>query len=1537
MKRLYDIHSNRGIHLVSAAIIFVSLLCCVNSVFAAAVGGFDGGASKGVTTTLYANGSGTGYNIYKTDGGIGGNGHDFGVISSLFIGDSRAYYFQSGTGDKCPGFYNICGCSLNWQVRNTKNSSIVKNGNYNLSDQGQSWSNCYNNSSFYNANMQINVYNSLAAGDYKLELWYALRGGEGTENCGYTQYYKNGNDNFYVKFTLPGFSSTSTQTLDFKDVNRGAEPENASNYSHYGDVPSIPDVVNCEESEKPDGYTNKPDMFEVTQITNSYIKFKFKTSNGEVDNKYCAKVVITEPHGKGNKTVIVKGKVITPQPEVRISEEAIVKDGPHTTMFGYVKYTGCKTIDAVGFVYSTSDISGDPAATLSGTHIDLTPAEVAAYNGRSGGSTINQGDLFSKTKYGLTTNTTYHYRAYIHSATAVNGNYYFFSEQKDFTAGQTCDFTSVGDTVYYTIDGSKEADWCSLRFPSLAEAVADMKTSNRGHSAWMNNTSGDENYHCLTKPVVFEVVSGTYGDSDNSTRDTSLEDLNTKSVSTYTPTPTKPDYRLIIRAKDPSKKMPVFKGGLSLMKARYITFKDVEITRNSSTSAHDGAAVELGVYPSGDAANACVPGTFANADIEFIHCKIDATGFNCIHAAGCGGLKFDQCEFKMNKPTYATDAANKNCRSWGGSVKLMSCKNVQFTRNSLKGSHATTLFLQYVQDMLVMNNVFWNNNQYTENVAFVRPVVLNYDGHTPPAKNTNIGIYYNTFYLADAAASPYCVDFLRFGCYDNVYDEKGTASTVQKGNTLYYDQANMYFKYNNCYSYDDQISQRSGDSSNGYAFQSVSLTTNNYTPNNFWSEGDGANRDNTGVKCGMAFPAAATVNTTGGDGTVQHINVKHIVCQSTADNPDDLVVSGDNLNIGDVPSSSAVPVLNEASLTLADRFDEIARPENGTGWTYGAFQQTLAPDPVSTIIWAGSENDRWDIRGNWRTEDGKRLSCVYGFTDNLTAIIPNGTVNSPLIPAWGDHRVDPFTDEATDPTTAAKRGKYPKEYVEAGRKPGDAADKSEIKKFVDVFDLKYGATVKGVENLGAYGNANTRYTQAVNTFMVPRSKWVFISSVIKPWDSDGPQNVRGLDLFLDGVPQVYLAELGIEDEKLTLTTYTDTWTSLPAEKGWAIRIPDQYGPKRQKAVRYYEQNPTAEPKIWGNDSIKYYFNGRFYNETAVPTYSELKANDINIVSNTYPANINASVLNSKLAADSKGSVQFFDTNLMSFRAVAAGDTIRSQQTFLIETAAGVTEVTVCDDATHTVFINGSSRHVYTDGVKDLKSAEYVNPFISIDAINLSSGTGSNIVVSYDELKDDSYNVLFDGRKLFNDTEITAPEVYMLEYDKKLCSYTTPTLEREIPLGLRLFQKMNVRFYIRDIEGLTQAEIIDREMETSFDIVNDGPYYTVELEAGTYEGRFYLNLGATASSIDEPIITEVEAMSSDENGISIFSKNNHVIVSAAGNIELHTLEIINMAGVVKRIPLANAHYNSLDIDSAPGVYIVKAIGSTMSRTEKIIIK
>lgn len=1364
-------------------------------------------------------------------------------------------------------------------------------------------------------NRTIMTFSTAVPGNHTLEYYIQLTCSSGTAENNYC-HAGNTTSNMKVTYTIPGFSNTTTSTLDFGNTNKGAAPEKKSTFTHYGSVPSKPTIADYTGTLGVNEVSD-PTAFEVTKIDNSGITFKFKTSGKTIGTTYYAQVTITDSDARASynsKTIVVKGTVITPQPEVRIAEEAIVSDGPHTTFSGYVKYTGCYTIDKVGFVYGTS---ANP--TISNSHLDITPSDL-------GVSKIEQGQLFSKTAYNLTKNTTYHYRAYIHSTTAVGGYNYFYSEDKTFTAGSTCDFSTIGDTVYYTIDASKEADWCSLRFPSLAEAVADMKTSNRGHSAWMNNTSGDANYHCLTKPVVFEVVSGTYGNSDNSTRDTSLEDLNTKSVSTYTPTPTKPDYRLIIRAKDPSKKMPVFKGGLSLMKARYITFKDIEITRNSSTSAHDGAAVELGVYPSGDAANACVPGTFANADIEFVHCKIDATGFNCIHAAGCGGLKFDQCEFKMNKPTYATDAANKNCRSWGGSVKLMSCKNVQFTRNSLKGSHATTLFLQYVQDMLVMNNVFWNDNQYTENVAFVRPVVLNYAGHTPPAKNTNIGIYYNTFYLADADASSYRVDFLRFGCYDNVYDENGTASTVQRGNTSYYDQANMYFKYNNCYSYDDQISQRSGDSSNGYAFQSVSLTTNNYTPNNFWSEGDGANKDNTGVKCGMAFPTAANVNTAGGDGTVQHINVKHIVCQSTADNPDDLVVSGDNLNIGNVPSSSAVAVLNEATLTLADRFDEIARPENGTGWTYGAFQQQLAPDALHVIYWAGSENEKWDIRGNWRTEEGKRVSCVHSFATDLKVVIPDGTLYSPLIPAWCEHDVNE-DDEATNATTISTRGKYPKEFVEAGRTPGSLAKEASITKYADKFELKHGATIMGVENLYSYPAETPvlRYSEGHNIFMVPRSKWVLISSIIKPWDSDGPQNVRGVDLYMDGVPQVYLRDVAIDDKGNATwnKSYESLWTELPADKGFAIRIPDQYGPTRLTAEEYYNKYPDATNKIMADDSIKYDFYGRFYNESALPSYS-VTASTKKVVSNTYPANINATSLKAYLKDKAYGSLLVYDRNNVSFRSSQAGDTIRAQQAYIIIPASTGTL-----DIPSGVFVSGTAKENY------LKSSDAELPFVSIDAVNLYAQAGSNILVTLDELKDNSYNLLYDDEKLFNNMEIDLPEVYIMEYDKKLCSVTLPAFEHEIPLGLRVLKKMYVRFKLRNQSGIDQAEIVDRDREMSVDIIDGVTYYTVELNPGTYEGRFFLNLGVSDSG-DAPVITDVDASEAD-SGISIYSDGSEITVSSNSSVNLETLHVTNMAGVTRILPLKDAHYNRITLGEGAGVYVVKALGDIASRTEKVIVK
>lgn len=1348
----------------------------------------------------------------------------------------------------------------------------------------------------------IMTFSTAVPGNHTLEYYIQLTCSSGTAENNYC-HAGNTTSNMKVTYTIPGFSSTSTSTLNFGDTNRGAAPEKKSSFTHYGSVPSKPTIVAYSGTETLDAtHVSDPTAFEVSAISNSGITVKFKTGGKTVGTTYYAQVTITDSDARAaykSKTIYLKGTVITPQPEVLIAEEPIVSDGPHTTMSGYVKYTGCYTLDKAGFVYGTSE---NP--TISDSHIDIPKADFINNDGTKG--TIKQGSTFSKTAYNLTVGQTYHYRAYIH--TEGLSPYYFYSEDRTFTAGAKCDFSSIGDTVYYTIDASKEADYCSLRFPSLEKAVEDMKTNNtRGHVAWMDATS-----KMLTKPVVFEVVAGTYGNSNNSTRDESLENINTTSYttsesvtsSTFVPTPTTYDYKLIIRAKDSNKK-PVFKGGISLMGARGVTLQNLKITRvvDSDKKGHEYSAIELGCYSGhGDNPNVVTPGNFANADIEFKGCVVDATGFTCIHACALNGVKFTECDFVMSG--VGSDSDNQD---WGASIKLMACKNVVITRCSMKGSHATSLWLQSVQNALIMNNVFWNNNLFDSNVAFIRPVVFTRNG--TPSNVTGIGIYYNTLYLADHASSAYNVDFLRFG------------GPSQTGNTSKYDVANIFFKYNNCYSYDDKISSRNNDAT---AFQSISLTTNNVTPNNFWSDGD-ASKDNTGVKSNLAFPTAASVNTAGGDGYVQHINVKTIVCQSTADSPDDLVVSGDNLNIGSVPPASAVDVLNEASLTLADRFDEVARPENGTGWTFGAFQQTLAPDPLSVIYWTGNTNSKWDYRGNWEDEDGNRLNCVHSFTENLKVVIPDGVEHYPLLPEWCSHSVN-GSNESENATTIAQRGKYPKEFVEAGRAPGDAADKGSITKFADNIELKYGATIRGVENLYSYPAETPvlRYTEGHNTLMVPRSKWVLVSSVIKPWDSDGPQNVRGLDFFMDGVPQVYLRDISVSDDAATWNkSYESLWTELPADKGFAIRIPDQYGPTRLTAEEYYNKYPDATNKIMADDSIKYDFYGRFYNEAALPSYS-VTASTKKVVSNTYPANIDATELKKHLKDNEYGSLLVYDRENVSFRTSQAGDIIRSQQAYIIIPASTSTL-----EIPASVFIDGSAKENY------LKSTEVENPFVSIDAVNLYASAGSNILVTLDELKDNSYNLLYDDEKLFNNMEIDLPEVYIMEYDKKLCSVTLPSLEREIPLGLRVLKKMYVRFKLRSKSGMDQAILIDRDKEMERDLIDGDTYYTVELNPGVYEGRFYLNLGASGSDV-EPVITEALEQDAD-SGISIYSGDREITVSSSSNVNLESLHITNMAGVTRILPLKDAHYNRITINDGTGVYVVKAVGDMASKTEKVIVK
>ncbi|MDY6374192.1 MAG: T9SS type A sorting domain-containing protein [Bacteroidales bacterium] len=1310
--------------------------------------------------------------------------------------------------------------------------------------------------------------------------------------------------NYVVSFRVPGFTNTSvTHNVT---VNKGSTRKFSVPYTHFGDnAPSS--LSSAISGGLASNFTN------YRKYTNSYVELELEVPLNTADGTYTSTFSVKEPYNKTNCSVTLNVTVTAPEPQVIIAEDPEGLPGPRELLSCFLKYTGCEDIPSMGFVYSKT---AHEEGTLQVGAANCDTVNILAID-HSGSSYYNQGAHLRKTAYrGLERETKYYYRAFLYiPEPTVGSENYRYSGIGEFTTIGACVFEglSEADTIYYTVDNTRETDICSLRFQSISDAVNDMKNPTGGsHDPWIDANG------FLTRPIVVEVVKTAtdYGDPNDHTRDVSLFNINGYTGSYTAPTVTTPSYRLTVRAKDPTGELPRFRGGFDMRRSRYITLKDLIIDYNyPNQSSHEYSALEFGHYPDSDAGNApnhCATGLFTDTDIEIIGCEIDATGFNCIHACGCDGLKFDHCVFYMKGA-----GTGPNDRDWGASIKLMSCKNVQFTRNSITGSHSTLLWLQHTQNTLIMNSVFWNDNLFDDNVAFIRPMMFD-PGDADAQKITNLGIYYNTFYLADRATScsklspsQTCtsqntekVDFLRFGGPACAYKSPSGCNN-QSENCTKYDVANIHFKYNNCYSYDTNIKKRNDDD---VAFLIKtnclsSLPAANFTYNNFWAKNDASPNDPLSTS-EFAFGANA-----------KHINVPNEVCRSTADNPDGLIVKGSSLSIGSrIQDNQDISGLHIANVTLADRLHEVSRPEDGSTWTYGAYQTAVAGDPVEVITWSGSVSSDWDDRENWKVSERETLNCTHSLSANLKVIIPDGgkVKNIPSIPAWSD----------------GGRGSFPDEYVEAGLNSTSASSPT---MFAKTIDLRDGAAIKGVEHLNEGGSPETlRYDEVLSKMVVQRDRWTLVGTMIKPFDTDGVRGMQSQDFYLNGVPQVYLRDAVVNDagdEASWNRTYSDMFVNIPAQSAFALLIPNQYGKYFVTDEEYYQYFDTkAKVIILKTTPIEYTFYGRFYCENALPSYTGLTANKFNMVNNTYPANMDADELK-KLS--SVTDVQVYDSEDLSFGAYAEGDVIHPQQGFILKPSG--TSVTITAAQAEDIFVGGTSRAVYSD----YKSALTSNPYFGLRVKNLTATGGSKVKITLDELKDDSFIDGFDGTKVFNEMETTVPELYVMEYDHKLSSVTLPSFERIIPLGLRLKSRATVRFTLWIQDGIDSAVLEDRQTGLTTDI-SAGDVYTITLPAGTYEGRFFLNLGA--SDNEGEVITQVkESETANDDGISIYGNGCKVVISSPESVILKEAYIIDMAGKTVSTTLDNAHYNELEIIGSKGVYIIKAVADNASKTEKVIIK
>ncbi len=602
-------------------------------------------------------------------------------------------------------------------------------------------------------------------------------------------------------------------------------------------------------------------------------------------------------------------------------------------------------------------------------------------------------------------------------------------------------------------------------------------------------------------------------------------------------------------------------------------------------------------------------------------------------------------------------------------------------------------------------------------------------------------------------------------------------------------------------------------------------------------------------------------------------------------------------------------------------------------WTVGAFQQRDAM-PVDTIIWHGSASTDWDNRNNWYKTDGTLVTCLDALTEELTVIIPNKDSEDYITPPDGIYNYPSLPKVSSEENFGKKRNDlWSGEQVNAG-------DNATATKVANKIYMEYGSALVGVEELGA----NNRYSEVESEFIARRNDWLLVGGVVNPFDTDEEGNlvidangnkvsrpmVSG-DYFLNYLPHVYMHSANINKSVVHADEDSVGWdesfapldVEVDPKRVFAIRLPNQYGntyKEKLPAAVYNRRNQTNyDPK----EPYAYKFNGRFYNESKVLYYEGLTPEKPVLLTNTYPANINAYQLQKD-----KGTIQIYDYDKCSFVAVAADNQdaeILSQHGFLFTPKSPLTALNV----TQNYFKNTETGH--------RSVAEEVFSF-RIHLSNNKESVASEVYIRYDELKDDAVDYASDAPKAFNGMIKVLPELYVMRYDKKWSGISIPDIIKPIPLGVKMQASDQVlTFSISNVNMPYDIILEDRFAEKTYNLSAGEQCVVDDLVVGNCEGRFYIMLQEKATDEEEnlgdDVTTDVEDAVESSPMIDIFTNGNQLVVSANNEVELQTIIISDMSGK-HQVYNVSGQYVALTVPAFTGVYTVNVIGDTTSVIEKV---
>ena len=1199
---------------------------------------------------------------------------------------------------------------------------------------------------------------------------------------------------------------------------------------------------------------------------------------------------------------------------ILLAEDAVKDSQDNWTLSAYLEETECKTIEEYGFFLCGTETNGGCVPTSS-SHDIVVKEEGTLEKGAHFTGVVNASDVVSD---------WYGYRSYVKFS---DDSYQLSSETRYFT---DCN-TVFGDTIYVTIDNTlTDNSKCDFRFKSFDDAWATLKT-HKTICTVEDVTIGNQTQEKITlvKPVVMQVVPNLQ-EPYKGTEDVGLTggDIYTAKALFFRNINMNGGKELVVRSINKTGTRATLQH-IAIRRSKNITLDYINITGTSKDLATADNALDIdngegtgsnSSNPEGlsKSWNCATQGGMTNANINIKNCYIESHGFTCIHISAYDGVTFENNEIKamFDFEKASTNDAN-NTALWGASAKFLNSENIKFVRNNFTGMHATSILIQGSQKVLIYANVFWHENAVKSSantVAIIRLMSFNGDDENGCAINhpvQNIGIYYNTMFLKDnsVGAGYYNhFDFFRIG--------SNRDETVNFTGNYY--PATIEFDYNNCYSYDLDVYGKNYSGSNGYTsnenktkyLQTMSESDwcGSFKYNNFWS----AYEENLADK-----PTKSAFELGSGCGTENSFtNVKNLVCKTAAEEPGSLVIKGDGLNIGAYIKTDESGLLT-SDMQMIDRLGN-ARPydsshtEGAGKYTVGAYQQSLGNE-LSKIIWNGNVSTDWDNRNNWYKPNGQLVTCVDILTEDLEVVIPAPNTTKYPVPEGGVPqypKLPAIAEDAEFSTTRATT--WFGEEVTAGK--GQISQPTQV---ANSITMEYGAALIGVEQLAQEGNTE-RYSQATTELIVPRSKWILVGPIIRPFDYNGKaRDMVSGDYFIEKQePHVWMHEAEMNGNSVAWKNpFPDLDKQLLANNVFAIQIADMYGTGFMLPAEIY--NEIFGTSYDGSKPIQYTFTGRFTNEGALPKYKGLQSGLPALLNNSYPANINVETLISMKG----GTIQTYNYDTKSFGVVDEG-LIIAQHGFVYTSNANSLEIPL------EAFETTNTEH--RSGLEILAKA-------SVKVSNEKAQASSTVNVTVDWLKEDVINYDTDAPKVFNAQETKLPDLYIMRYNEKWAGVRVPTHEEPIPLGIRVSAEDQIFvFSLENMVNMSSVILEDRFEGKNYDLSAGETCIVEDLEVGDCEGRFFLNIGEPKEEDPDDTPTDVEEESSSENGISIISKKNGVIVSCSSDIELQTIYINDMSGKTAAFRVSGK-YAEIELPVAQGVYTVNVIGDTASKIGKVILK